>query len=277
MLFSVGGCGVLWSRGDPVVTERLRLADVALADGMTDLALQLSDDALKRDPKNTHAQEIKADVMAASGHEDEAVALWQTVLTREPGSVRANAGLGKARLKTDPAAAERYFQAAVKGSPRDVALLNDLGIARDYLGRHDEARENYRQALAIAPGDVPSTVDLALSMGMSGQAQAAVALLAPLASAPDASRGVRHNYAMVLAMAGRRAEAEKILGADMPAKQAREVLAQMPGVSAASSGGSGAPKPAAGAPRPAAGAIETVSTSKPVPLESRGTTGRGGS
>jgi Flp pilus assembly protein TadD len=45
-------------------------------------------------------------------------------------------------------------------------------------------------------------VNLALSLAMSGRADDAAPLLRPLASAPNASRKLRHDLAALLAMRG---------------------------------------------------------------------------
>ena len=67
----------------------------------------------------------------------------------------------------------------------------------------------------------------ALSLAMSGQGARALPLIQPLASAPGASRKVRHDYAVVLAMSGKRAEAERILAADLTPEEVRQALAEL--------------------------------------------------
>ena len=62
----------------------------------------------------------------------------------------------------------------------------------------------------VKPEAHAAQVNLSLSMAMSGQGAQAIPLIQPLASVPGASRKLRHDYAAVLAMSGRRAEAEAI-------------------------------------------------------------------
>ena len=264
VLLALGGCG----GGDRITAERAHLADVAVENGMYDLALQLADDMIQKDPSNIRALEVRADTLAALGKRDQAITAWQAVLTRDPGSVRANAGMGKAVLRDNPAAAAGYFERGLKTDPKDVVLLNDLGIALDLQDRHAEAQVAYRRALAVRPDDTPSTVDLALSLAMSGQGAEAMALIDPVAARPDATPEVRHNRAIILAWAGHRAEAEKILSADLPPEAVARTLAQVP------AGGA-----AARVVRPAAapGQSDKLSTSAPVPLQSESSNRRGGS
>ena len=102
--------------------------------------------------------------------------------------------------------------------------LNDLGIARDLLGRHQDAQAAYRQAIGLEASMSGAQVNLALSLAMSGRADDAAPLLRPLASAPNASRSPRHDLAAVLATGGDRSEAERILAQDLPPEQVNQAL-----------------------------------------------------
>ncbi len=149
--------------------------------------------------------------------------------------VRAKIGLGRLRLGTDPADAERLFLEVLQKEPRETAAMNNLGIARDLQGNHTGAQSAYRQVLGINPEMHASQVNLALSMAMSGQGAQAIPLIQPLASAPGASQKLRHDYAAVLAMAGRRAEAEAILSMDLNAPEVRQAMAEFDARAAQSS------------------------------------------
>ena len=151
------------------------------------------------------------------------------MLAKDPTSIRASIGLGRIQLAKDPAAAEALFQQVLQRQPRELTALNNLGIARDLLGRHAEAQTAYRQALAINPDLESAQVNLALSMAMSGQGPAAIQLLKPKATEPDAAVKVKHDYAVVLAMAGHRAEAEQVLGDDLAPDDVRQVLDSVTG------------------------------------------------
>ena len=107
-----------------------------------------------------------------------------------------------------------------------TAALNNMGIARDLQGRHLDAQEAYRAALGINPELSAAQVNLALSMAMSGQGARALPIIRPLAEAPGATRKTRHDYAAVLAMSGRKAEAEAILSQDLTPEEVRQALAE---------------------------------------------------
>jgi Flp pilus assembly protein TadD len=61
-------------------------------------------------------------------------------------------------------------------------------------------------------------------MALSGQATDAVQLLRPLASGPDASRRLRHDFAAALAISGDKPAAARILSADMTPEQIKRAL-----------------------------------------------------
>ncbi len=171
---------------------------------------------------------------------------FNTVLKRDPASVDAHVGLGRVRLASDPTAAEALFLEALQRQPRNAVALNDLGIARDLQGRHDDAQAAYRQALAANPDMSAAQVNLALSLAMSGRSRDAVQLLRPMASNPGASRQLRHDLAAVLTMAGDKTGAERILSADLSPEEVRQALEAY---AAAGARGGGASSPEAGPAR----------------------------
>jgi Flp pilus assembly protein TadD len=104
--------------------------------------------------------------------------------------------------------------------PHNVAVLIDLGIARDLLGQHAEAQRAYRQALAVEPGRTAASVNLALSLALSGDPRQALAILRPIALSPGASPRVRQDLAVALVLAGEDEEAGRVLHTDMPQPEA---------------------------------------------------------
>jgi hypothetical protein len=127
-------------------------------------------------------------------------------------------------LPVDPAAAGAEFKLALRQDSRNAVALNDLGIARDLLGNHAEAEAAYRSALAAQPGMTGAKVNLALCLAMSGQGADAISLLRPIAEKPDATRKIKEDFAAVLAMAGNRDEAERILSASLATSDVRPAL-----------------------------------------------------
>jgi tetratricopeptide (TPR) repeat protein len=189
------------------------------------VALQVASGMLARDPRNVRALVVQGDAQTMLGEYEPASDSYGRALALDPGSVGAELGLGRLRLGSAPAAAESLFLQALQHDPRNTAVLNDLGIARDLQGRHADAQKAYNQALGLEPDLRAAQVNLALSLAMSGESGRAEQLLRPLAGDPGASRKLRHDLAAVLEMAGKHAEAEHILSADLSPAEVRRALA----------------------------------------------------
>lgn len=190
------------------------------------MALQVATGVLANNPTNIHALEIQGDALTVLGRQDAAIGSYDRALQIDPSATRAKLGLGRLRLGTDPAGAERLFLEVLQKEPRDAVAWSNLGIARDLQGRHTDAQAAYRQALGLNPEMHAAQVNLALSLAMSGQGARALPLIQPLASAPGASRKLRHDYAAVLAMSGKRTEAQAILSADLTPEEVRQAMAE---------------------------------------------------
>jgi Tfp pilus assembly protein PilF len=227
ILLTMNGCGDLGSfkfSDTGARTPGLNVAEAALQGGSGEIALQVSEGVLHESPNNVRALEIKGDALSLLGDYDDAIPIYQSLLAKDPNSVRATIGMGRIKLAKDPAAAAALFEQVLRREPKDLTALNNLGIARDLQGRHADAQTVYRQALAISPDLDSAKVNLALSMAMSGQGAAAVQLLKAKATEPGAPTKIRHDYAVVLAMAGNRPEAERVLSENLSPDDVRQVL-----------------------------------------------------
>jgi Flp pilus assembly protein TadD len=227
ILLTMNGCGDLgstFSSGTGARSPSLKVAEAALQGGSGQIALQVTESVLQKSPDDVHALEIKGDALAQMGDYDDAIPVYQGLLAKDPNSTRATIGMGRIKLTKDPAAAAALFEQVLKRDPKDLTALNNLGIARDLMGRHAEAQTVYREALAANPDLDSAKVNLALSMAMSGQGPAAVQLLKAKATEPGAPVKVKHDYAVVLAMAGNRPEAERVLSENLSPDEVHQLL-----------------------------------------------------
>ncbi len=202
----------------------LDIARAALAGGSPGIALNVTNGILAKDPGNASALVSQGDAFSALGRSDDAQASYAKALAGDPQSVDAQIGLGRLRLNSDPTQAQLLFLKVLQREPRNTVALNDLGVTYDLQGKHAAAQNFYREALGSDPTMRAAEVNLALSMAMSEQAPAAVELLKPLASAPDASRRLRDDYAVALTVAGDKPAAARILGADLTPAQVDRAL-----------------------------------------------------
>jgi Flp pilus assembly protein TadD len=264
LLLSLAGCA---DNGTPALrtgAPGIEVAQAAMRGGSPQMALQIVAGILAKDPTNRAALVMQGDALTALGRLDEAGISFEAALKSDSASVDAHIGLGRLRLGTDPAAAEALFLEALQRQPRNAVALNNLGIARDLLGRHTDAQTAYHEAMAANPSMTAAQVNLALSLAMDGQARNAVQLLRPLASNPGASRQVRHDLAAVLTMSGDKDEAQRILSKDLSATEVRQA---MEGYAAARSAGvasMAAPGPAA-APVQITPPVQTMTPTQAAP------------
>ncbi|MBE1526939.1 Flp pilus assembly protein TadD [Sphingopyxis sp. OAS728] len=136
------------------------------------------------------------------------------------GAVKA--ALGSAMVHSEnPTRALDYFGEAQLLGASERLFLADRGLARDLLGQQDAAQRDYQLALSITPND-ELTRRYALSLGISGDADRAIAMLTPQLRAQD--RGAWRLRAMILAMNGRDKEATEIVNATMPPAMAQNIM-----------------------------------------------------
>jgi Flp pilus assembly protein TadD len=229
-LVRTGLCGIVLAlvlsgcAGRRSVEPGIQVGEEALRNGSPQIAFQVAQGILARSPSDTQALLIKGDAATQLGQNNDAEAAFLQVLTLEPKSVHGKIGLGRLRLGTDAAAAATLFEDVLRQEPANLNALNNLGIARDLLGQHQEAQTFYRRARSVDPSNIAARVNLALSLAMTGNAAEALQLIEPLANDPSASSKLRHDYAAVLAMGGRERDAEAVLGRDMSPPEIVQIL-----------------------------------------------------
>src|SRR5271163_3678353 len=102
----------------------------------------------------------------------------------------------------------------------DWKVLSVQGTVDDRLDDHTGAQRFYREALKISPGDPTVLSNLGLSYALTKQLDLAEDALRQAAASPRADTRVRQNFALVLALDGKFAEAEEVSSKDMSAQAA---------------------------------------------------------
>nr|WP_298683462.1 tetratricopeptide repeat protein [uncultured Dongia sp.] len=103
---------------------------------------------------------------------------------------------------------------AMPGATWDA--FSTLGVALDYQGDFDRARQNYSQALLLSPSNPDVLNNLALSQAQSGDLDGAIQTLSQAIDQASASPQVRQNLALMLALRGDIAGAERLARKDLP-------------------------------------------------------------
>jgi len=181
--------------------------------------------ALARDPYNVDALLQAGSGALAVGDPNAAFGFFARAEELSPSNARAKAGLGSALTMMErPREALRAFDEAMALGMAEDSLLEDRGLAFDLTGDARKAQKDYLAALKAGPSD-ELTRRYALSLGISGDKDAALARLDPLVRRND--QAAWRARAFVLAMNGDSLGAEKIVRMVAPAGTSASMLSFM--------------------------------------------------
>lgn len=199
----------------------LRVAAAAERGGQLGVALSIYAAAAAADPGDAAVAARYATALLRAGQPREARDALAEARRRHPGGAALLQAEARALLELGEAApALALFEQHLQAAPADARSLNGRGVALDLLGRHAEARLAYRAARAAEPRNAVAAGNLALSLLLSGCADAALALLqaTPRDAATAEWLGEMQSLARTLA-AGSGTEASALRGALPPAAE----------------------------------------------------------
>jgi Flp pilus assembly protein TadD len=161
-----------------------------------------------------------------AGEFNEAIVAYKSALARDQRDREALRGLARAYLTSgEPALAGEPLAIAYNDTPDDPKLLQLIGVADDFVGRHEEAQTRYRRGLELTPADPALSLNLALSLALSGTFQEAVAVLRPIATATTSTPRERQTLALIYGLQGNRREAERVARIDLDPVSAQRNIA----------------------------------------------------
>ena len=164
--------------------------------------------------------------LLAMGEFNEAVLAYNSALARDQHDREALRGLARAYLTSgQPALAGEPLAIAYQDDPNDAKLLQLIGVADDFVGRHEEAQTRYRRGLELTPTDPALSLNLALSLALSGNYPEAIAILRPIATVGTSSPRERQTLALIYGLQGNRKEAEHIARRDLDPESVQRNLA----------------------------------------------------
>jgi len=189
-------------KGD-IYESSVKEADEARRAGNLEAAIPLYGRALQANPQGVEAKLGLGQSYLSIGASEEAAALFRDVLAKHESNLAARRGLATALIGMGQATlAEEQIALILRSDSSDYRALNVLGVALDMQGRHAEAQADYRKAIQLAPDYLPTRSNFGLSLAITGPPQAAVAQLAPIATARGSDARIRQNLAFAYAMAG---------------------------------------------------------------------------
>jgi Flp pilus assembly protein TadD len=195
----------------PSYASLMRIGTAARSGGDLPNAVGVYRRAAEMAPQDPAPLIAAGDVLLEMGAVNEAIVSYNAALVRPGDNQKAQIGLAKAFLKTGkPQLALAPLSRALEEAPEDPKLFLLLGVTRDLAGQHGEAQDYYRNGLTRVPGDPSLTVNLALSLALSGDYPNAIAVLQPLAMAATASPQERQTLALLYGLKGNVAEAARL-------------------------------------------------------------------
>jgi Flp pilus assembly protein TadD len=210
----------------PSYAMLMRIGAAAQSSGDLPSALGVYRRAAELAPQDPAPLIAAGDVLLQMGSVNEAIVSYNAALVRPGDSQGAQVGLARAFLKTGkPQLALTPLSKAMEASPDDPKLLLLLGVTKDLAGSHLEGQAYYRAGLVRAPGDPALTVDLALSLAISGNYPNAISVLQPLAMSAAGTAQERQTLALIYGLNGNTAEAARIGRIDLDDTSVEQNLA----------------------------------------------------
>lgn len=186
-------------------------------------------DRFRANPRDADAAMRYGQALRANGQRAQAVSVFEQATLNNPGNKALMAGYGRALA--DAGNFERAFEVlGTAHSPAnpDWRILSAQGAALDQMGRHDEARRYYANALKLRPEEPSVLSNLGLSYMLSKDLpQAEATLRRAQQGRGNVDPRVRQNLGLVVGLQGRFSEAEAIVRADLPPDEAAANVAYL--------------------------------------------------
>ncbi len=182
-------------------------------------------------PNDLEAAQRFAEALRRGGRVDRAVQIAGEAIGRFPEDRQLLTTYGLAQIASNrPQEALRPLALVATAEPDNWRVRSALGAALDQLGRYNEARLAYQEALALQPDDPRILTNLGVSHIMAGEPADAEPILRRAVERPNAPAEARQNLAIAIALQGRFDEAEQLERIDLPPAQAAENMRYLRGL-----------------------------------------------
>jgi Flp pilus assembly protein TadD len=177
----------------------------------------------RNDPKDAEAALRYGTALRATGQRAQAAAVLEQAAIANPSNRALIAAYGRALVDNGnyQQGFETLSRAHTPDNP-DWHILSVQGTALDRLGRNEEARRYYDNALKIKPDEPSVLSNLGMSYLLSKQLANAEQALRRAHAGDRSNMRIRQNLALAIGLQGRVGEAESIVAAGLPADEAAE-------------------------------------------------------
>jgi Flp pilus assembly protein TadD len=152
-----------------------------------------------------------------AGNPQQAIAVLNSTSGGQPQDALTLLELGKDYLAADQLnLAKPTLERAKAAAPLNWEILSSLGVVYDYEGGYEQAQQQYDAALFLDPENPTVLNNKALSLAQQGRLEEAVKTMKIATDQPSASAQARQNLALLMALKGDAASAERLARKDLP-------------------------------------------------------------
>lgn len=194
--------------------------------GQTQASLGELSARYKSNPRDKNTLINYAAALRAVGQPQQAVAVLEVGIDAYPKDI--DIAVSYAKALTADGRFEQSLAVLDNVIRPDVPDWNALlvkGATLDQLGRNEQARQLYTQALTIAPGEASIEANLGLSYAMTNDLAVAEQHLRRAVQMRGASSQIRQNLALIVGLQGRFEECRAIYAAELPPEQVNNNMA----------------------------------------------------
>lgn len=190
--------------------------------------VQLWGKAYEADPKSIINIIGYSKALSSIGSETRAIKILTdgaALYPKEAGIIRTHAKLLSKKGLVGPAL--RKMQTAIKYSPSDWHLYNDIGEIHSKMGEQTLAIDSFKKALTLSPNNPSIHTNMGVTYMFNKQLIMAEKHLALAVAHPNATAKMRQNYAFALGLQGKYSQARKMFLQDLPISQVDDNIAQL--------------------------------------------------
>lgn len=182
------------------------------------------------DPKNLQLGLAYADQLKKLGQNDQQLQVLGTLAQYHPNDQKLLTAYGRELVQAGQAdQAQTVLGKAIDAGSTDWKAYSAMGSTLDQQGKYVPARDYYQRALKLSPGNAVVLNNLGMSYALEGNLKQAETVLKDASTSPAGQKEprLRQNLALVVGLQGRFEEARQIASADLPADQVEENMAYL--------------------------------------------------